>query len=146
VLSEAQMTGPKDAAGWTVKDHLAHIAAWERTVIFFRQGKPRYEGLGVDKSLWDGGDFDAMNAAVQHKYRDLALPDVLDLLRTTHRQLLAVLQPLSDADLQKPFRRWRSDEKGEGEGPSLMGLVEGNANGHYAEHLPWIKAIVASAL
>jgi len=141
-LTEAQLTGPKDAAAWTVKDHLTHIVAWERTVIFFLQGKPRYEGLDVDKALWESGDYDGMNAAVQKKYRDLALPDALELLHRTHKQITALLQPLSDADLHGAFRPWRAGEEGEGEGPALIELLEGNTNGHYEEHLPWIQAIL----
>jgi hypothetical protein len=49
-LTQVEKTGPKDAQGWTVKDHLAHLAAWERSVIFMLQGKPRHAGLGVEEA------------------------------------------------------------------------------------------------
>lgn len=45
-LSEDEMTGVHDQAGWTVKDHLTHLTAWEESVISFLQGRPRHEGLG----------------------------------------------------------------------------------------------------
>ena len=45
-LSKAQMTTLRDDEGWTVKDHIAHMTAWERSALYFLQGKPRHEGLG----------------------------------------------------------------------------------------------------
>ena len=43
-LSEEQMTTIHDPQGWAAKDHLVHIAAWERSVAVFLQGRPRHEG------------------------------------------------------------------------------------------------------
>ena len=63
-LTEAQATGPQDAEGWTAKDHVIHMTAWERSVVFFLQGKPRHEGLGVEEQLYRTGDDDAINDAV----------------------------------------------------------------------------------
>jgi hypothetical protein len=51
-LTEAQMTDVQDAAGWTVTDHLMHIAAWERSVVVFLQGQPRHVGLGIEEHLY----------------------------------------------------------------------------------------------
>jgi hypothetical protein len=144
-LTAAQMTTLKDGAGWTVKDHLMHIVCWERSVIFHMQGKQRYKGLGVDRALFASDDFDGVNAVIQEKNKDIALADALEQMRSTHRQMLDLIAPLSDADLQKPFRRWRAGESGEGTGPSLMSLIENNAGGHFAEHLPWIKTLVGGA-
>jgi hypothetical protein len=46
-LSSDQMTAITDSQGWNVKDHLSHIAAWERSINFFLQGKERFDGLGI---------------------------------------------------------------------------------------------------
>ena len=50
-LSEEQLQR-RDDTGWSVKDHLSHMAAWERSVAFLLQGRPRHEGLGVDEETW----------------------------------------------------------------------------------------------
>ena len=34
-MDEAQLAGVQDGESWTVKDHLMHIAAWERSTVYF---------------------------------------------------------------------------------------------------------------
>ena len=75
-LSAEQMTVLKDHAGWTVKDHIVHIALWERSVVFYLQGKPRWAALGVDEDLFKSHDYDDANAAMQRQNRDLPLASV----------------------------------------------------------------------
>ncbi|MGH2544690.1 MAG: ATP-binding protein, partial [Ardenticatenaceae bacterium] len=111
-LTEAQMTTLQDAQGWTVKDHIIHMTAWERSVLFMLQGQARHAGLGVDETLYlEGGD-DAINAAIYQQRHDLPLPDALVQFRAGHQQLLELLQPLTDADLQKPYRHYLPEEPG----------------------------------
>ena len=142
-LTEAQLTTLKDEAGWTVKDHLAHLVYWERSVISRLQGKSAAEGLGIDPALASSGDYDQQNAVIQQQHQHEPLQQVLADLRSTHTQTMSMLSKLTDADLQKPFRRWRPDESGEGEGPLMIEMIEGNMNGHFDEHVPWILALVA---
>ena len=63
-LSKAQMTTLRDDEGWTVKDHIDHMTAWERSALYFLQGKPRHEGLGVEESVYLSEDEDSINAAI----------------------------------------------------------------------------------
>ncbi|MFL5734652.1 MAG: ClbS/DfsB family four-helix bundle protein, partial [Chloroflexia bacterium] len=85
-LTPEQMTTIRDPQGWAVKDHLTHMAAWERSVVVFMQGRPRYEGLGVDEQLWETGTEDEMNAAIQRAHKEEALSEALAELREVHRQ------------------------------------------------------------
>jgi len=142
-LTTAQLTTPQDAQGWTVKDHLIHLAAWERSAVFFLQGRPRHEALGVDAAVYQGGDFDEINAAIYHQHKDLPLADALGQFRHTHQQLLARLEPLTDADLNKPYRHYLPDEPGEGDGPPAINVIYGNSAHHFAEHLAWIETLLA---
>jgi hypothetical protein len=142
-LTEDQMTGPRDAEGWTVKDHLIHLDFWERSVIFFLNGRPRHEGLGVEEALYLKGDDDEINAVIYQQHRERPLGEVLAQLRDTHQQLMKLLQPLTDADLQKPYRHYLPDEPGKGEGPLAMDVIHGNTAYHFREHLSWIEALVS---
>lgn len=141
-LSEAQLTGPTDAAGWTGKDHIVHLAAWERSILYLLAGKPRHAGLGVDEALYLTGDDDAINAVIQSQHRDISLAEALAELRRVHTELRAVLDGLSDADVHKMYSDFLPEEPGEEDGTPIIDRLVGNTSEHYAEHLPWILALV----
>jgi hypothetical protein len=125
-LTDEQMTALQDHAGWTVKDHIVHIARWEQSVVFHLQGKPRWAGLGVDEALLASHNDDAENAVIQRQNRDLPLADALEQMRSTHQQMMALLRPLKDSKLDAPLQR----------------MIAGNTSEHFAEHMPWIEALV----
>lgn len=140
--SAAQMTGPTDAAGWTVKDHIAHLAAWERSIVFLFDGRPRHEGLGVSADLYRGDNIDAINAAIRDRDAGLSLDEARDELAAVHRELLARLDTLTYNDLLKPYSYYLPGEPGDDDGSPILGRLWGNTGGHYAEHLPWMAALV----
>lgn len=142
-LDERQLTGPADPAGWTAKDHLAHLAAWERSMVYLLQGKPRHQGLGVEEAIYlEGGD-DAINAVIQSATSDLPLADVLAVLRSTHEQLRSLVAAMSDEELRQPYSHFLPDEAGEDSGEPILGRISGNGDAHFAEHLGYIEAIVS---
>lgn len=141
-LTETQMTTIKDAQGWTVKDHLIHLMHWERSVVFFLQGQARHAGLGVEEALYLNGNDDQINTVIQEQHKDLPLREALAQLRSTHQGLLKLLEPLSESDLQKPYRHYLPDEPGEGDGPPALNVIYGNSAHHFTEHLAWITALV----
>jgi hypothetical protein len=143
-MTESQITTLKDEQGWTIKDHIIHLAAWERSVVFFLQGKPRHEGLGVDEAIYRKGDDDAINAVIQKQRSDMSLSQALAELRNTHAQLLALLEPLTDDDLSRRYRHYLPDEPGDGDGPPAMNVIKGNSASHFAEHLAWIEALAST--
>lgn len=141
-LTEVQMTTITDPQGWTVKDHIIHMAAWERSVVFFLQGQPRHAGLGVDEALYLNGSDDEINAAIFRQRKDLPLSAALTQFRDVHQQLLNLLQSLTDTDLRKPYRQYLPDEPGEGDGPLAINVIGSNSAEHFTEHLAWMEALV----
>ena len=141
-LSKAQMTTLRDDEGWTVKDHIAHMTAWERSALYFVLGKPRHEGFGVEESVYLSEDEDSINADIYARQQSLTLPEVLADFRVVHSQLLTALQPLTDSELMLPYRHFLPDEPGEGEGPPGINVIYGNSAHHYLEHLAWMRALV----
>ena len=141
-LREAQLTNPKDAEGWSVKDHLTHIAAWERSMVFMLQGKPRHEGLGVGEALYQTGDDDKINAAIQKQCNDMSPPDALAELRNVHNQLMGLLEGLSDEDLQKPYSHYLPNDAGERDNDPVLFKIHSNTANHFNEHLGWIQSLI----
>jgi hypothetical protein len=139
-LSEAQMTALHDAHGWTVKDHLTHLAAWEESVVFFLQGRPRHEALGVEQTHLANASFDEINAIIQRRQVDLSVAEATAQLRATHARLLSLLQPLSDADLGQPLRHLLPSSPPDDQ-RRAVDLIRDNTSGHFLEHLPWMRAI-----
>jgi hypothetical protein len=144
-LDERQLTEIRDAQGWAVKDHLAHLAAWERSIVFLLQGRPRHEGLGVDEAAFRASDsegFDRVNAIIQRQAAGQTLAETLTGFRAVHRELLATLDGLTDADLLRTYSSFAPDEPGEETGAPIIGWIVGNSYEHYEEHLGWIRALL----
>ncbi|MEZ4615423.1 MAG: DinB family protein [Caldilineaceae bacterium] len=140
-LSPETMTTVQDDQGWTVKDHLIHLYYWERSALYFLQGKPRPAGLGVTEEIYATDDVDLINDAIVQQHQSLSLEDAMAQLHALQPALLAALEPLTDDDLQKPYRHYLPDEPGEGDGPPARNVVYGNSAHHFREHLAWIKAL-----
>lgn len=140
-LTPDQLTGARDAQGWSVTDHLSHLMAWERSVAFLLTGRPRHEGLAVDAALYAGNDYDAINAAVQQRHADRAPEEVVAQLRATHAALLEALHSLSDAELHRPNRQYRSASPDSDDGPPVIDVIFSNTAHHFAEHQAWIEAL-----
>lgn len=138
-----ELTGLQDAEGWTVKDHLAHLAAWEQSVSAMFQGQPRHQALGIDLALYQSEDFDAQNAVIQQQRKDLTLQETLDQMRSAHSELMDHLESISDADLNRPADQLYPEiMAGETRAPGQ--IVFANTAEHYAEHLGWIRTLCES--
>lgn len=142
-LTQEQMTETRDPQGWAVKDHLVHIAAWERSVVVFLQGRPRHEGLEVDEQVYARGDDDEINAAIQEKRKDVSLSEALDDMRAVHDQLLSLLEPMTDDDLYKANSDFQPNATGERDERPVAGMIYSNTANHFSEHQEWIESLVS---
>ncbi|HEX8600373.1 MAG TPA: DinB family protein [Chloroflexia bacterium] len=142
-LTPEQMTEIRDQEGWAVKDHLVHMAAWERSVVVFLQGRPRHEGLGVDEQIYDRGDDDEINAAIQEQRKDISLAEALSELREVHSQLLSLLEPMTDDDMYKANSDFEPTVSGERDERPIAGMIYSNTANHFTEHQGWIESLVS---
>ncbi len=141
-LSPQQMTDIRDEQGWNVRDHLVHIAAWERSMTTLLQGQPRYVGLGVDEHTYRTNDEDGINAAIQQQHQDLAPADALRELRSVHQLMLALIEPLSDEELYLPDRHFLPNDPSASSESPVIYRIDGNTAHHFNDHLGWITALV----
>jgi DinB superfamily len=74
---------PIPAVGWTPRDVLAHVAAWQEEAL---------RHLAEPDAPWPAApDLDAWNAAALRRFRHLAWDDVLARLEANHAELRARL-------------------------------------------------------
>lgn len=137
-LTEAQLTHPTDAVGWTVKDHLLHITMWEQAGIALLEGGSKREAMEIAPETWAQGD-DPINAVVQERYRDMPLKEAMQFFQQIHERMLKKLDTMTEEQLLLPHRYYQPTST---EDRPIMRWIIGDTIEHYREHLPWMKAIV----
>src|SRR5579875_1664108 len=138
LLNQEQMTTPGVTGDWSLKDILAHLAAWQRYLLIHLQAAIRNEEP-ADKGFTGDGDTDTMNARFYEQNKVRPLDDVQADFRTTYRQVVDAVQALSDEDLFDPQRfAWMK-------GNALWVFVAGNTYEHYQEHLQSIQEWLSKA-
>lgn len=113
---------PQEAGVWTVKDHVAHLAAW------------RVYAAQVLDAARTGGDapqmeseIDATNARIYAANKDKSADEIMSDARSSYDQLEAAIAACSEGDLLKPHPR--------SPGALLWQVVPGNGHNHLGEHL-----------
>ncbi len=139
-LSDAQLTAP-GAEGWSVKDHLMHVAVWEQGIVALLNKQSRYGAMGLSRDEAQIDDFDAKNALIHERTKSRSLTDVRAAFRDSHQQMLDVLARLTEDDLLKPYSHYAPDEPSDDKRP-VFSWIAGNTFGHYAEHREWIQHII----
>lgn len=135
------VAGPGEG-GWGLKDHLAHIAAWELSVIALLARSDRSAALGIPAG--DDHDTDSVNAIIHQRLRGLTAAEVRALLRGTRALLRDALAPLTDEDLVKPYSHYQPQAAGEGDNRPVIGWITGNTFDHVREHLDAMRALAGS--
>ena len=126
--------------GWSVKDHLAHVAAWEHSLLALVDGEDREQAMGLAEPL-DG--IEAINEAIRKIHQGDTPDEALGYFRDSHAKMIAALDKLTDADLQKPYRHFQPSEPDENR--PVAGWVAGNTYEHYAEHIDWINHLISES-
>jgi hypothetical protein len=138
-LSEAQLTVPTDAAGWTAKDHITHLAVWEDGIHGLLGNQPRWEHMGIDEALWLRGDYDEINMVIQQRLQHVSAADARKMLHDSHLRLVGQVQSMTEEALTLPYKHYQPNSDLES---PVWHRIAGNTFGHFEEHQPWIAAIV----
>jgi hypothetical protein len=128
------------ADGWSVKDHLAHVAAWQLSLAALLGRRDRHRALGVAGT--GPTDFDAKNAILHRRLAGLVPDEVRALLRGAHELVLQALYGLGDDDLDLPYADFQPADPRPDRDQPVVGWVGGMAIGHVEEHLGYIQALL----
>lgn len=130
-VQQQKMVEPNVENGWSVKDILAHITAWEKLMCQWLEEAVRGD---IPERPQDDAGIDRLNARLYAQNRDKSLDEVLADFQNTHQRSLKVIQLVPENDLFDPQRfDWR-------EGDPLWYMVGGNTFWHYREHSESIQA------
>lgn len=106
-LTDEQWTSATDAQGWTVKDHVAHVTAWENVMIeVFRGGSPQYATLQMPETDWAAGGIERADAIIHARKAGQSLRRVKHNRDVTHARIVTILTELPDEALTRPFREF----------------------------------------
>ncbi len=141
-LGDTQLVAPGPDGRWSVKDHLAHLAAWELGIAALLRRRPRFAAMQLDEQTYLNTDANGLNTIIHQQNQGRSLGEVRLVFREAQRELLTALDSLTDADLFKTYSSYQPDEPGEDSGAPIVGWIAGNTYEHYDEHRGWIEALV----
>src|ERR1051326_151830 len=132
-LSDQRLSTP-GPNGWSIKDHLAHLAVWEEHLIALLDGRDGLEEMGVETS----GGTDAANEQIRARYASGPPAEVRALLASTHARALAAIEALGEDGLERPYSSFRPGTNREDADLPIAEWVLGNTCDHFDEHRAWI--------
>jgi hypothetical protein len=140
-VGEAHLTEPGVEGDWSVKDVIAHIAAYEEWTADQLRAVARGERgpytSGAIPTTARGLDVDARNAVIFEARHGQSLAETLAQARATFDGLVAAIEALPEDTLSEPNRSgWTKEQP-------LLEPVAGNTYEHYHEHIPLLKAWLA---
>ena len=143
-LSESQLMARRAPGEWSIKDHVAHLMAYEQGIVALLRREPRWAAMNLDAQfVREAESFDALNAVLYERDKNRSVADILAAYRATHQSLLDTLADLADEDLFKPYIHYQPDDHGPNEHEPVIRWIVGNTYGHYDEHLPWLEELLA---
>jgi hypothetical protein len=122
-LTESQMTLPGPDGGWSIKDILVHVRAWEVEALKYLPTIVEGQRLPRYKDMYGG--IDAFNAMTHDTNKDLPLKTVLADMDDTHKRLMAYLR-------STPEEYFKS-------GTRFIRRLSADTYNHYPEHIEMIK-------
>jgi hypothetical protein len=132
-LSEDQLTAPNVNGSWSVKDNIAHLSAWHRHLIANLQAVKEHR---EPPDPFPGMSTDEENEIIYQQNKDRSLTDVQAELHATYRDVVALVESMSNEELNRPLD-WL-------DGQPVSASIAGNTYGHYQEHIDIIEHWLAT--
>jgi uncharacterized damage-inducible protein DinB len=136
-LSDERLAAPLTERGWSVADHMAHIAVWMDGILVALDGESRWAAMGAGGPPGQGG-FDELNERLRAPHAAKSPAEVRVWLDATHERMVARLRGMTMEELLRPYRHYQPGEARDDAGEAFLSWVVGDTYGHYDEHRGWI--------
>lgn len=143
-LTPTHMEELRDAGGWSIKDHLAHVAVWETSSLVLLERRSLLTELDLSEDEVDLQDYESINAAMQRRSAGQPVAEVVAHSQQTHGRLMAALTALGEEGLNRPYAEFRPEATENRDRP-VRDLLSGNTYEHYDEHVATIGALLEAA-
>jgi len=142
-IPDSARTEPTLAGGWSVKDLIAHVAAFENWTA--AQIRAANEGRApTDRELYgveevtvdpEGWDLDRQNAAIYARYKEIPLADVMTFSSQAFADLITAVAGVSDEDFASSgAQTWTGDR-------TLLEIIPEQCYAHYEQHAGELRSI-----
>jgi len=132
-----------DSSGWSGRDHLAHLNAWEGALISWLTNGTRAEGLGIDEAIWETRNIDHINEAARSATLSMSIVAILAQLDRNRARLRDLVIAMSDSDLMAPYFHFPSNDPTHLD-PPVASRVLRVVGSHVDDHLGYIDRLVAA--
>ena len=139
-LSDEQLArrGP---FGWSVKDHLAHLATWELGIVELLNKRPRFAAMGVEEAVSQGKTEDEINDLIFRRRAQRTAAEVLADFEEVHGRMLQLLESMDEMAFFQPYASYLPAGTTGSQLP-VIHWIAGNTYEHFDEHQGYIRALL----
>ena len=134
-LPDVEFMQPR-ADGWSPRDHVVHVTAWERSLLALLRGESRAAAVGLTDEEHAAFEIDEINARIIEQAANLSPAEVRRRASGTHAEVLTLLHSLTDEDVKLPYSHYQPTAGSNGD--PVFNWIGGNTFGHYEEHIGWL--------
>jgi hypothetical protein len=137
-LSDTDLIAADPDGGWSPRDHLAHIAAWERMIVAHLTDRSAHTYACMTPEQYVSASLDELNARLHELLADDPLAEIMSEVRDAHAAIFAYLETMPESRLDDLY--WGDDAAQR----TVLEKVSGDTYKHYREHAEWIGELVAA--
>ena len=141
-LDAEQMVVPADTGGWNVRDHIAHLCAWQSTRLAFLEKGYHWDAFGIDEDQYRSIDTDQVNEILRDMTRNLSPADALDMLVESTEALREVVLATDEEILLMPAAEFHPAWPRLLSNARVLDIVWMATTRHFLEHRTYIERIV----
>jgi hypothetical protein len=137
-FSDAEMVAGSEPLDWSVKDHLAHLAAWVDGVAAMLNHQSRWQTMNLTAAFVEQSSEDEINDNLYHQHKAKSLAEVRAWFNDANQRLVDAINRLDEADLQRLYRYFQPDEPEDGDTRPILWWIIHNSYIHYRMHRTWM--------